>query len=884
MDTDKSVAAIEISQGPEHGNVTVNPDNTLSVVMSGSDYSGPLSFDYKVSYEDGTTEVNSLSLDVSAPAQAAGWGQGQHYMLEEDENGDIIVETGEVHRKVYISESDDALTRADIAAMEGLEESDITGSWLKANGEYGADEEMALSSDIGMELWSSMTNWRGDGDNSHWLLFEKGYTYEDLGRIIEAGADGESELHPMHITSWGEGDRPVIDTKIVMYQADSANIVFSDIELTAGVFNSHADNTIFSDVSVTDAGMSIQGVDNFTFHDSEVTHVTRDAPDADYWGNPRGVGMFVKGVDGILIEGSIAHHNAWEDDYRTDGSTEGGMPPSMFSHNIYLQADTRDVTFRDNIISQGASFGAHIRGGGYVEDNIFLDNNAAVDFLGGDYKNAGPVGNFTLFSDNVITSGGYKTIEKFFIGAKSVGVVNDGVATTMLDNIIAHMADPNNPDEIAAKTRADDALKSPHGAAYDDTIIYNWAQDQENGRGLARDKNVDDLDRDQADQTTIQNFAATLLGKEGATIGELMDYILTLPDTDYDDFVTADDFIAYFQNGFGVTGNGDEAETDHRFIPNNLADGIRWDNRLNWDSEDVPDNGDSVNLAGNWVQYGATTSLSNLTLGSGGKLHVNSGRLTVDDVLETGPDGALISTQGAGQFWTDGYTDDARLTIEVNGGRFANTGDFTGQTSIHALDGQTLLATDNALFTLQAGSELRIEGSEARVGFDGTENGTAVFQMADDAVLTFDSDEDGFSTVEEFRSGRWDQAGSDVQSGASLDGTLQLDLSDYTGGAGSHTLIDVDALDGIFDQIDVFGLGSAWNAEVVTDYDSDELRLEITAGSGSISYSTIGDAGQGGDESADLWAALTQGQGVFDESPPVLNDENYNDMPDIMAA
>ena len=50
----------------------------------------------------------------------------------------------------------------------------------------------------------------------------------------------------------------------------------------------------------------------------------------------------------------------------------------------------------------------------------------------------------------------------------------------------------------------------------------------------------------------------------------------------------------------------DESDMDHENHFTDM-DGVRWDNRINWDTEDAPDNGDSVDLNGNWVQYGGTT-------------------------------------------------------------------------------------------------------------------------------------------------------------------------------------------------------------------------------------------------------------------------------------
>ncbi len=152
----------------------MNPDNTLALVLTDSDHTGPLSFGYEVSYADGTTSQFEAPLTVEPGLQAAGWGTGDAiYMLETDANDDIVVEHGDNHRKVYVSGSEDALTIADIAALEDLDPSKITGKWLAANPDYGSDPDMALAEDAGNALWVALDR-RRRGASSHWLLFERG--------------------------------------------------------------------------------------------------------------------------------------------------------------------------------------------------------------------------------------------------------------------------------------------------------------------------------------------------------------------------------------------------------------------------------------------------------------------------------------------------------------------------------------------------------------------------------------------------------------------------------------------------------------------------------------------------------------------------------------
>ena len=85
----------------------------------------------------------------------------------------------------------------------------------------------------------------------------------------------------------------------------------------------------------------------------------------------------------------------------------------------------------------------------------------------------------------------------------------------------------------------------------------------------------------------------------------------------------------------------------------------------------------------------------------------------------------------------------------------------------------------------------------------------------------------------------------------------------------------MDALDGVFDNVHIYGLNEGLNARAVLDYNSDVLRLEISNnGSQQLSFDTNGDAGVRGDAASSLWDALTAGQGTFDEGAPMLEVED----------
>ncbi|MBE0414336.1 right-handed parallel beta-helix repeat-containing protein, partial [Yoonia sp.] len=748
-------------------------------------------------------------------------------------------------------------------------------------------EGMALAADVGMQLWYGITGW-GNGETSHWLLFERGYNYGDVGQVVTREANGESELHPIHVTSWGEGDRPVIESLVQSWQKPNENFVISDITMTGGFrILSTGENFLLDGIKFDNAGLNIQGATGFTLRNAEILDNVVNNPtftEDGLWAahSSRVAGIYMDRTTGSLFEGNLFLHNGWEEGY--DGTDQAGMPPSMFSQNAYFQSDNSDLTFRDNITAQAASYGAQFRSGGFIENNLFLDNNAALNLLGGDYVGAGPVGEYSLFMNNIITSAAYKDALSM-IGAKYWGLRDEARDSTLLGNIVAHMADPNNPDEIAFKTENTNdpnALVKLYTPFFDDTIVFNW-----NGY----EANLDGLDPAALNQITIQNFAMEFLGLDPSTapasedmglyyksglIYALMDYAR---ENWGDGSLTAQDIIDWFQAGFGFDLQASGA-SHHRFVPNDLGDGVRWDNKLNWTSDALPSDGDTVDLGGNWVNFSDTVTIAGLDLGTGGKLQVGSGKLTVD-ALETGDNG-MIFVERAGQFWTDGYGGDTLLSLQVTGGRFANTGDVSGPVIASVQGGQMILATDDAQFSLGANSELRIDGTAAKVGFDGATDGIATLMMQDGGQLSFVADATGLGRVTEFRSGAWDQEGSAVHSGIALNGTLALDLSDYIG-TGSMTLIAVDAIAGMFDNIDIHGLGDNRDAALVIDYAADLVTLELSAGSGQGSLSIIGDASYGGDEDAALWDALTSGldQGADLDAPITIFDDMIDPLADM---
>ena len=889
---DGNVASIEILDKPAFGNVTVNPDNTMALMLSTTGQTGQTSFDYKVTYADGSSETVTQALNVTPSAQADGWGKGDHYMLEEGSDGNIIVEHGENHRKVYISDSNDALSLSDIAALEGVPVKDITGNWLAANPEYGADPSMALKADAGMKLWDAIT---GEYQrNSNWLLFERGYEYsqEDLGDIIDRDTYGESELHPVYVGAWGEGDKPVLDTRLEMFGGASENLVFQGLHLKGGALILRDNNNmLFDDLIVTEQGFVVQWADNLTIRNSDLFDIQKDVPEkgASNWTNEhdnRTQGIFVQDTGGVLLEDLFVHQAGWADDHKTDLGGDGGQPPSIFSHNFYLDWNNTDVTLRDTISSQPSSFGAQIRSGGFVENVVVLDGSAGLIAHGGDYRGAGPVGNYTLFLNNLITDAGAKANDGK-TGGQTMAFVNEATLTSFVNNIVTHLDDPNSSADDYDATWTEDPFKQKGDVYTDDTIIYNWNAKVDPGENP--DQNIDGLDTNVLDATTIQNFAAAYMNQSAASIGEFSDYLISISNGDVNAAMAkATDILEYFGAAFGTYDTPDDTPTTLRFVPDDRGDGFRWDNPLNWDAEEDPTDGDSIDLAGNWVEFDGTITLEDLDFGDGGELYVGGGRLNVAGTTATEGEGGDIDIYGTGQVWLDGYSDSNKLEVEVEDyGRFANTGKFSGLFDLVAKSGQTLLGVDTAEMEIGDGSKITVDGSKAEIGFDGANGGVSVVEMQTGGTLEMVADSGGLATIEEFRSGNLGDA-PDVLSAFDMgEGTLLLDITALAGRKVDETLIEADEIVGMFDEINIVGLARNQDATLTFDYQSDTVTLSLSQagqGSGAINIVREGESSDV-DDDASIWDVLTDGQGTYEELDTSLdvNGEEL-DEDDILAA
>jgi hypothetical protein len=790
----------------------------------------------RLSARQGTLETGTVAVDWMVPAPTGhpghglidgdpslvvpnGFGACDHYMLQIDPDGGVVVEPGRDHIAIYIGkDATDAttFTAAEIETTEGLPQGTVTSGWIvNSTTVYGRSPQYALSSDQAEAIWSKIEDTRPF--QSNWILLERGGTYPGSFNMIE----GETPLHPALVGAWGTGPAPILPDR------QNTNGAASQFVYQGLTFDSsNGSGTIRAvgsvqknDVLISDCRFSgDQGViltssssraARRTLFEVNFTDIVRASPVngvdwTDAW-TDRESALYISGTDGVLVWRAFADHSAWADDYDPDGVFAGGtygQPPSKYSHNFYMASSNTDTTYREIISLRAASSSMQWRSGGTQIDVIHIDNNIGHQCSVG--SNGG--GNFNQCVDVMITSAGYKTTNmtaggSSFEGAKDWGLTDSSVlAPTVFSNyFVTHAADPNDPADQSAKPG--DGKPAVHDGiqiSLNDYKVFNWLAEP--------DEHIGGLDSAVLNATTIQRWTDADKGDPAGTnkIPDLASHLRALPMP----WSRARPIWEYFADGFGVSYSTRSTPQTVVFLPWNHGDGFRWDNRRNWSTNDRPGEiaGDSADLNGATVVTYETVTLDTLDLGPSGVLRITGGRTRCATLAGSG----AVTLRNAGQLWIAAESGlSKQITIER--GRFANEGTILANLSMTVQsDAECLLAVETGDFTVAPGQLLRIEGNAAWVGFDGVTGGSVSATLM--GRLEFIAGPLGFSPIQIFRSGAFGTMTPNVTASVTLGGTLAIDATGLP--AGSYPLIDVDSLSGGFSTIEVTGTSLSANVSV----------------------------------------------------------------------
>ncbi|MEA2735936.1 MAG: hypothetical protein QOE14_2387 [Humisphaera sp.] len=328
----------------------------------------------------------------------------------------------------------------------------------------------------------------GRGD---WMLLKAGDVwYEELRGWKKSGL---SKDYPLLISSYGKGERPVLETGALdgfsvmgaaihdvavvgllfhAHTRDPDSPSFIDrrggygFNVNAPVENVLVENCVFDSYEYN---LSVRGVSGYGRHIGIRRNVVVDA----YPETTQGEGMYMSRCASVLIEGNVFDRNGFREGFGGHG------------HNIYLAESNRDVYIRNNIIANAGSHGIQARGGAVIQGNLFLRNPIALLF--GNGRDARPGGVSGEIAGNVFL--GTADLDGKDRGwAIEMGNIKPGGMTSVVGNIIAHDTQGNS---AAIKLTTGDGLKdnAAQTVGVNDlliagNIIYRWHAGMEIDKAL----------------------------------------------------------------------------------------------------------------------------------------------------------------------------------------------------------------------------------------------------------------------------------------------------------------------------------------------------------------------------------------------------------------
>lgn len=649
-----------------------------------------------------------------------GWATSEHvYMLPVDQDGQLLPEPGANHRKVYMSHN--GMNRAAVAADAGVSEGTISGAWLAARPAYGGSEAMALDRVLAQLLWTEIT---AGQVNSHWLLIERGGVYTSRFFFVSPltnpwrDATGESPRNPMVITAYGTGPAPVFksvgNSTIVSLNDSKGNVLVSGLELDGrehqsggvqfSVFGAGTKrNLLLSDLRLRGCNITTSGGDypaiqatGITVRNSAITDcwiplerkydslsaatksavdggtVTLEAAEWYHRPDPR-QGLIAAATRGLCIDNVFFDQLGWHPSCPRDHDRTGPyMPPSVYHHCVYIQAGCEDVTVSGSVFMRAASFGLMVRSSGYVADCVFVGNNIGLNSLCNNY---GPykstlkaqtdddyhnTGYYTYARGLLITHAGAK--KPMSAGAKASGMDISSAGTFEHGCIIAHMREAGFSAgfDLSPVSKKSPEFVNQHG--FTDTAIYNWPTGEDWSA-----VGVDGLDQAAMNGATLQSFA-------GGAGDAAMDNLRSMVEAQGVEPVR-DGLLSHFRTAFGRQPDQHPGSTQNlRFLPEPLADGVRWDTPENWSGGYLPQSGDSVDLGWAEVVFNRQTLvLPEVT--SRGVLRCCGGRLTA-----TSASLADVSVEMVGDLVIGAGTVAGNVTLAENGRITGGAIDLTGRT------------------------------------------------------------------------------------------------------------------------------------------------------------------------------------------------------------
>ena len=734
-----------------------------------------------------------VKVHVIPRRQKRGHTKAINYMLPIDKaTGFIKFEKGRFGHKYYVTKrprtdlsGKGGYTKQQIADELGVNVTSITDTWIRDNGIYGKSENKPLEFVTGCTLWNNLVKARNAPARqfqSNWLVVERGYDYWDFkwpngGSFLPDAASGESPFHPLLITSYGTGSRPLLwqrGTSNFQNLVSATWLCYQDVDVNYIQMLSPSD-VIFSHVGSLGTDVSNGGfypqmaghktlyrVNSYDSHplpeDEQRANPTNYA--ANTWGNEGAnhvVGLYTNDAFSCLLLESHLDQSGFDLGYDmsnqiyepTDPTKRKKVPPTALAHNIYIQHNAYNMLFMDNILSRASSHSMKMESAGFfygnwnIEANIFGVLGSKGKNLDTGENNVDGMGNFASVIGNVNTSAAYKRAPTRS-PARNWGL-SLGRDAEVFDNIYMHWANPDDAVEMELRSNpysdkwmkfAYEANALQEYAQPFDNCIHRWFHPdyvrypEENAIAKGADPAV-------LNTRTTQNFAETQMGAllngvaEGDKVNAYLDWLRTL--TPAQRVEQLELFKQFEREPWpGMHQPKRTAAGTSVFQPDLRFSGLDWFFDRNWHDRMVPGRffKDNAQLRGAKVRFGIYTCEMATVDGQGSPLlECVSGRLTVDTLNNID---VVRVRDVSGQLYIKTATNVP--VFLVTQGRLVFDCPVSGKDLI--IDNhyaQVFLGPD---YTVSAGKALDIRiGKQGHIGHKGT--GTATLRIKSGGTLRF---------------------------------------------------------------------------------------------------------------------------------------------------
>ncbi len=229
------------------------------------------------------------------------------------------------------------------------------------------------------------------------LLLERGDTWTTS--FPGWAKSGASATSPMVIGTYGTGNRPVIDTGsgsglIANARAGLSYLVLQGINFIANARDPALGTVTAAAAAAFPMGLQILGPGTgITVEDASFTYfgdgvdiqgfnglvsnvtIRRSNISSSYCTSTHSEGLYAENLTGLTLDQDVFDHNGWN-------ASVAGAVQTVFDHDVYAYSTVTGLTVTNSVISNAAFAGIMARGGGVIDNNLFLNNAIGVSYGG----------------------------------------------------------------------------------------------------------------------------------------------------------------------------------------------------------------------------------------------------------------------------------------------------------------------------------------------------------------------------------------------------------------------------------------------------------------------------------------------------------------------